>query len=1164
VEAFAHQDLPFERVVELAGVARDPSRHPITQVSVDWHDTAIPVEVPGLDIEAVPLRSLTAKTDLRLGLFDDGQGLSAVFEYSTAALDEGVVRGIADLLVRLAGVVAAEEGPDRRLSELAAAAGTGAPRPTGDRAAPAVGPGGLVHELIASVARRVPDAVAVEDAGGVLSYGELAARADRLAEVLRGAGVGPESVVGVCLPRGSAVVVALLAVLKAGGAYLPLDPGFPAGRLREVVADAGAGVVVADGQGGWLPGYGGVVVGVDDDPPPGGGGGGAGPVAGQGNLAYVIYTSGSTGKPKGVMVSHASLANYLRWACQTYCAEPGWGAALITPVAYDLAVTSLFLPLLTGQRLYLAPDLLDGAAPREVLGNRPGASFVKLTPSHLAILADAWQQDALPPDLVPDTVVVGGEAFVWPGMAAAPWARESMRVVNEYGPTEGTVANSACIARAADLAPGPVPIGRPIAGAVIYLLDRHQGEVPAGVTGEIYIGGPGVARGYLGQPGLTAERFVPDPFSGVPGARLYRTGDLARCRADGSIEYVGRMDAQIKFHSYRIEAAEIRAAVLAEPGLLDCEVVVSGTGSDAALCAFLVLAESGAAFDPVALRDQLRGILPRYMVPAVFVPVPRIPLTPNHKVDRERLAELAAEHRRRTAGTRQAPALSPAEREIAEIFEQVIGSEVRADDNFFDLGGDSISAMKISSRLKRTGLPVRPRDIFRHQTVRELARFLGGTDQPEAVTPEAVTLRAARPRVLSARLSPVQEWFFEFADRGAGQYVSLLDYEIAPQAADRDVTAAVEATATGHEAFRLRFVRQAGDWRQELDPAARPELTVSDLTGLDGAAQGRAVEQATRHLGRAFDLRRGGLLRAAFFQLGPDQPGRLTLAAHHLVVDAVSWSIVQADLEAALGSGQAGPAEDVPWLDWVAGLTGPGRSGDLLQAAEYWSAQTWLSAPQYLPADAGHWPDVHADQDAVEHALPRGAASLVLDRAAAASVRLDAVLLGALAAVITDWSNAADLRIDVEGHGREPFAEQDPSRTVGWFTCLFPVVASGVEAMDRQLRSAPHAGASFGLLTSAGFGQLGLKPRPARIRFNFLGRFSGEQGRLVTPAGQGMRLHADGRMRRPHEFAITCYLADSELRFHWAFSSRRHRRQVVEDLMAEFIARLVAWPEERQ
>jgi len=575
-----------------------------------------------------------------------------------------------------------------------------------------------VHELFEAQVERTPNSIAVVMDNRQLTYAELNARANQLARFLRRFGTGPDSLVGLCMDRSIEMVVGILGVLKAGAGYVPMDPGYPADRLTFMLQDAKVFVLLTQSALlDRLPPHNGPRLSLDtdwdviakerkDN---------LAPWANPANLAYVIYTSGSTGKPKGVMIHHRGLVNYLSWATETYEVSKGCGAPVHSSISFDLTITSLFSPLMVGRSIFLVPDGIENLL--EALLARDNYSLVKITPAHLRALAEL-----MPVDQVRGRVralVIGGEALHMESIEF--WRTHSplTRLINEYGPTETVVG--CCVYEVAEDDPhtGPVPIGTPIANSQLYVLDEWLQPVDKGITGELYIGGDGVGLGYLNRRDLTDAHFVQDPFSRNCRGRLYRTGDLARLDDKGNLVYLGRIDNQVKIKGYRIELDELETVLGQTTGVSECAVVAreDGTG-ERRLTAYVVTDETEPDVDE--LRKAMKTKVPDYMVPAAFVKMDSLPLTTNGKVDRQ---ALPAPDRKQNGCTKQcATKLTEVEQTLMKIWAEVLQVEqVDINDNFFDLGGDSILGTLILARAAQAGVKISPRQLFEHQTIAALS-----------------------------------------------------------------------------------------------------------------------------------------------------------------------------------------------------------------------------------------------------------------------------------------------------------------------------------------------------------------------------------------------------------------------------------------------------------
>ncbi len=731
--AYAHQNLPFEKLVEELRPDRNLRHTPLFQVSFQLLNVpASSLNLPRLSLHPFDFMARSAKFDLDLAMTDDAGQLHGVLDYDADLFDAVTIeRLVVHYEMLLSAALAKPEQPIWELPLLSPAERHQTITEWNDTMEPPAGEA-LVHELLAVQAERVPELPAVVHGGETLTHGELAARSDRLAAHLRSLGAGPDVLVALFLERSADLVVALLAVLKAGGAYLPLETSLPRPRLSFMLDDSRAPILLTRMRLlSALPEHSPRVVCLDDLPESTGDCPALRPAAD--NLAYVLYTSGSTGQPKGVAVTHRGLANYLLWAADAY---PGGGAPVHSPFSFDLTVTSLFLPLLAGRCVELVPEEegVEGLAAVLVKG---GCGLVKLTPAHLDIL-----QRLLPPERVPgcaSAFVIGGEPLSGEQLTFWRLHAPGLRLVNEYGPTETVVGCCVYEIPAAGPPAGPMSIGRPIANTRLLLLDPRLHPVPIGVPGELYIGGAGVCRGYFHQPGLTAEKFIPDPFAAPEnaGARLYKTGDQARQLPSGEIVYMGRLDHQVKVRGFRIELGEIEAVLGQCPGVREAVVVAHGEGAGRSLAAYVVPSpESG--LEIAALREALRSKLPEHMIPSAFVTLERLPLTPNGKLDRKVLPALGAVEGGGVVAPRNLLELA-----LVQLWEEVLErGPVGVTDDFFELGGHSLLAVRLLALVRRRfGRDLALADLFRGATVERLAQLLQVGTGPVARHP----LVAVRP-----------------------------------------------------------------------------------------------------------------------------------------------------------------------------------------------------------------------------------------------------------------------------------------------------------------------------------------------------------------------------------------------------------------------------------
>ncbi|MFE9450309.1 amino acid adenylation domain-containing protein [Streptomyces sp. NPDC006739] len=1070
--AYAHQDVPFDLLVEALNPERSLARHPLFQVMLAFtgHTSGPTLTLPGLGVDHEYVETGAARFDLSLYLgehrHDDGTpaGIDGVAEYSTDLFDPATAERLCRRLVRLLAAVAAD--PGRRIGD--ADLLDDAEREQLDRwgTGPAEVPAASLAELFRRQVRRTPDNPALDG----LTYAGLDARADRLARVLAGRGIGPGDVVAVLMPRSADRIVALLAVALAGAAFLPVDPGLPRERVAFLLADARPAFTITDLAVNGLPGE--------------------LPTAYHPRqAAYVIHTSGSTGTPKGVVVENRGLAALAETQTDRFRLDADSRVLQFSAPGFDASVMELLMALASGGTL-VVPDeagpLVDEALHRALTD---GAVTHALIPP--AVLA------TLPAGDLPTlrTLVVGAEAC--PGELVARWA-PGRRMANAYGPTESTVCATISAPLSGDQAP---PVGRPVAGTRARVLDAWLRPVPPGAVGELYLAGAGLARGYLGRPSLTAGRFVADPC-GCPGERMYRTGDLARWSADGELEYAGRADDQIKLRGLRIEPGEIEAVLTRHPQVSRAAVVVREDEPGRRRLVAYVVPEPPAVPDPAALRHHAAEALPDYMVPSAVVVLDALPLTPHAKLDRKALPAPAPTA---PAGGRE-PA-TPAERVLAGLFRELLKlPEVGLDEGFFTLGGDSISSIRLVSRAAEAGVVITPRDVFEHQTVARLAAVARGPVAASDPDDDGVG---------TVPLTPVMRWLLE---RGGpvGRLSQSVLLTVPADAGLPGLTEALQTLTDHHGMLRARLTPAP-----ELEVAPVGHLRAADLLDRRDVSDAddlhaAVTEEFDRVLG-LLDPAAGVMFRAVWFDAGRDRTGRLLLVVHHLAVDGVSWRILVPDLEAAWTAITEGRTPKLPpvgtsFRRWSVLLEEEAHRPARVAETERWHRV--LAAPRTplgtRPLDPAR--DTAATTRSLRLTLPPATTGPLLTTVPSAyGTGTQDVLLTGLALAVADRQGTPHVLVDVEGHGREELAPGlDLSRTVGWFTSLYPVhldldgidvpdaLAAGpaAETAARRvgdlLRALPDHGIGHGLLRHLNPGTapgLAAPPTP-EIGFNYLGRFT--------------------------------------------------------------------------
>ncbi|MDD1966839.1 non-ribosomal peptide synthase/polyketide synthase [Pseudomonas putida] len=1141
--AQANQDLPFEQLVDALAPERSLSHNPLFQVLYNHQqrqDEALQL-MPGLSATLMPLDSGSAQFDLALHTWENAAGeLAGNWNYATDLFDHGTVERLHQRFVQLFAQLL--EQPDAAIGdfELLDLQDRAQLALVNDTARSWVTDEFVVHRQFERLAQLHPDREALCFGEQAVTYAQLDQRANQLAHYLRAQGVGRESLVGVAALRSIEMVVALYAVVKAGAAYVPLDPEYPADRLRYMLEDAGVGLVLShDAVIDDLPAMEGVqVLNLDRLD-----------VSGQPvtspvveihpeQLAYMIYTSGSTGKPKGAGNTHAALFNRLAWMQDAYQLDATDAVLQKTPFSFDVSVWEFFWPLMVGARLVMAqPGDHRDPALLAALIDQQQITTLHFVPSMLAAF---MAQDDLSNCTSLKRIVCSGEAL------PADLARDTLQrlpnagLFNLYGPTEAAIDVTHWTCRSE---PGAsVPIGRPIANLQVHILDSRLNPQPIGVPGELYIGGDGLARGYHLRPGLTAERFVASPFG--KGQRLYRTGDLARWRADGAVEYLGRLDHQIKLRGLRVEIGEIESALLDHPAISEAVVVARQLSTGMQLVGYVV----AQAFDEEQLRAQLKQRLPDYMVPAHLVTLDKFPLSANGKLDRKALPEPQVQQR-----AFEAP-LAGVESTLAELWQDLLGvKQVGRQDNFFELGGDSILSLQIVSRAKKRGIGLSPRQMFERQTIAELTQVAQVVNHSEAAALSRIEFNRDIP------LTPIQHWFFEqpMANRSHWNQSLLLTPSEAldPVALGQ----ALQALVNHHDALRMSFVQQDnGHWQQRYrveEDAARllwqREVGARQLAEICDEAQA------------SLRLSDGPLLRAVQFKLA-EGGERLLLVVHHLVVDGVSWRLLLEDLHNAYVQAQAGLTIDLgekglPFQRWANRLLDFAYSDALLAEADYW--RNLPAAPQLPCAN----PQGKAQQSGVQHQhlqLDAARTQALLNQAPAAyRTQINDLLLTAFTRALAQWSGQPRALIALEGHGREDlFDGIDPARTVGWFTSLYPVSLQADDSLDaalkhtkQTLRAVPNGGLGYGLLRHLR-GEA-LPSLEGCVLFNYMGRVQDSSGLFSLSAeGSGAQRAADAPLAC--ELSIDAQVRDGQFSLTCSYSGERHEAASIQRLLDAYSAAL--------
>jgi len=1035
---------------------------------------------------------------------------------------------------------------------------------------------GCIHELIDQQAQKQPDQLAVIGVDKSYTYCEIDQHANQLARHLRQLGVGTGTIVGLCVERSPAMILGILGILKAGGAYLPLDPTYPLKRLTFMLDDSGAPVIVTqqdytdrlplgnDTKSVCLDSDWDQIAKHSTEP--------ISTLAGSHHPAYVIYTSGSTGQPKGVPITHKNLVQSTL-ARLNYYPLPVQRFLLLSSFAFDSSVVGIFWSLCQGGTLVLPRQRLE----QDIVGlanliQQHAISHTLCLPTLYNLILRYANSDLL---ASLQTVIVAGEVCP-PDLVQAHHQRlPKTQLYNEYGPTEGTVW-STVYEIPAQIHHRQVPIGKPIANIQAFILDAYLRPVPIGVPGELYIGGLGLAQGYLNRPDLTVDRFITHTFENGFEARLYRTGDLARYQSDGNMVFLGRLDHQVKIRGHRIELTEIETSLKAHSAIREAAVVarrlqeIRPANQTKQLVAFIVAQEGRVPPEGKALRHFLREYLPDYMLPNRFIPLDKLPLTPNGKLDRQALPNPDQDWA--VFADDVVPPRNPIEEKLAEIWRTVLGLDtIGIHDNFFEIGGDSILSILIMAKVNQAGLKLAPNQIFQHPTIAELARVVGTISSPQA---EQTEITGTVP------LTPIQHWFFEQALANPQQWNLAFLLEVPAEFQAQPFERAINHAISHHDALRLQFEHTEVGWQQQIvDLQKDIKLEMVDLSTLSADGQKAAIQENARRLNASFDLGQAPMFKACLFRLHKDLPKRLIIVVHHLLIDVISWQILFEDLETAYQHLSQGnpvelPAKTTSYKQWVESLVEVTQSKQNQTMLGYWLAADTQTIKKLPVKKSEKGKNTEGSAQTVTVTLTvEETQHFMYDVAATYRTQANDLLLAALTAAIGRWIGPGKILIGVEGHGREAVDQQlDLSRTIGWFTAFYPIIlpievvtnyGDHIKAVKEQLRRVPNNGLDYGIARYLGDKSAiidQLKSYQPQVLFNYLGQFD----QMMAPKGQfkilpihlaGMR---SGNNARSHLLDINALITKKQLSVIWTYSPHHHDSETITHVAADFIETLRA------
>ncbi|NTU26713.1 amino acid adenylation domain-containing protein, partial [Bacillus tequilensis] len=1165
LEAYEHQDYPFEELVDKLGVTRDMSRNPLfdTMLVVQNNDDE-PLHLHDLQMKPAEVSHLVSKFDLTLQASEGDGNIHFLFEYSTALFEKTTMERWASHLTNVLRIIGknpevtlnridilTQEERNQLLNEFNIRKANQYEEQT-------------ISQLFEQQAARTPKASALVIGDKTLTYQELDEWSNGIAHTLRSRGVKPDTPVGIMMPRSFSMIAAILGVWKAGGCYVPIDPEYPSERKRYILSDSGTKLLMTVNEADWRADddFEGEILTVenaetyDKSPLP--------QVSSAHHLAYIIYTSGTTGRPKGVMVEHKGIANTLQWRRSAYAFNETDTILQLFSFSFDGFLTSMFTPLLSGAKAVL----LHEEEAKDILAIKHQLSRHRIT--HMIIVPVLYRAllDVVQPE---DTktlrvVTLAGEAvdreLIDRTMAICP----HIELANEYGPTENSVATT--VMRHMEQQTY-VSIGQPIDGTQVLILNRNHQLQPIGVAGELCIAGTGLARGYVNLPELTERAFIQHPFK--PEIRMYRTGDAARWMADGTLEYQGRIDDQVKIRGYRVETKEIEAVIRCINGVQDAAVVAHESASgQTELSAYVVTKPE---LSTNTIRSALQNKLPVFMHPAFIEKLDSLPLSPNGKIDRRALPNPVSK------SEAERPFLAPAskmEQVLENIWKEVLGTEkIGTADSFFELGGDSIKALQVSARLHRIGKQMAVKDLFSHPTIQELAAYIRDSD----------TSSSQAPVEGDVQWSPVQKWFLSQDIKEKHHFNQSVMLHRSTSIQEDALRKTLKAITSHHDALRMVFSQnEQGYWDQYNRPISHSDdalygLQMIDLSAPEGTNGNRAYEpiikRHVRDIQQKMDLKNGPLLQAGLFRTTDGD--FLFLSAHHFVVDGISWRVLLEDL--SLGYRQAAGGEDIKlppktssFKAYTKKLSGYAESQQLIKQLKYWR-ETEEYQTEALPFDHIDGPIANErKRSTISFTLnDKETAALLKDANSAYNTDTQDLLLASVILALRHWTNQSAFKLSLESHGREDVLDGvDVSRTVGWFTAIYPLlIKMNADLPDSEegivhvlkttkdtLRRVPDKGFGYGVikyLTPPDKKDINFTGAP-EISFNYLGQFESgspaeapeEDTFSFSPLGAGDDISTT--WNREQSLDISAIAAEGKLSVNMTYDNARFQHKTIEQL----------------
>lgn len=1144
IEAFVHPDVPFEKLVSELAQDRNLSYSPLFQTMfVLQQSPQLKEVVPGVSMEWTELSTGSSMFDLTFSMKDSDKGLTGFVEYNTDLFDSSTIERMVQHFEKL--LESALSDPDQSIATLPMLTDLEIQLFNNWNQTKKDVKLASFHQLFAEVAERFPQHVALYYQGQTMTYEELNARSNQLAHYLMAEGLQKGSFVAISLDRSFEMIIAVLGVLKAGGAYIPLDPTYPKQRLSFMLEDSKAPLLLTKRKLlDQIPTNEAKVICIDDclekvqqlpktEPEI---------LVTLDDIAYMIYTSGSTGKPKGVMVSHRGLGNVIQEQRHLFEADEESRVLQFASFSFDASMFEFCMAFGVGATLFLADkeDLLPGSGLIQFLKEHR-ITHATLSPSVLNAMPDAEL-----PDL--KVIVTAGEACTEQIVNRFAPGR---RLFNAYGPTETTIWVTTKRCRPDE---GKPTIGVAIGNVKLYVLDAYQQRVPLGVPGELYIGGIGLAKGYFGREDLTKERFISHPFE--PGEKLYRTGDLVRFLPNGEVDFLGRVDDQVKIRGFRIELGEIEHLLNQHPDVKASVVIVHEDQSKRKrLVAYVVPNEKKSEFI-FQLRQYLKQKLPDFMVPSFLIELEKLPMTSNGKVDKKALPLPEESHLEREV----VEARNPVEAKLVKIWSEVLGVQsVGIYDNFFELGGDSILGIQVITRAKEEGIHLKTKHLFEYQTIAELAQVA-----------EIKTVKIAKQEKVEgeAPLTPIQQWFFEQEIDEAHHWNQAIMLKVKQPLNETLFKEAIYKVIEHHDTLRFKYVKENGKWKQMYAEQWEVPWIRYQIEKHENSEE--AMMRYLDSLQAQLNLEEAPLIRFVWLVEDMEKPSYLAIIAHHLIIDGVSWRILLEDLLRAytmLKNGQevVFAPKTTSYKKWGQLLIEWANGDHLKPEIEFWMNQLQQTVPA-LPKDHHGENRVAFSQTITRRLSEEQTQKLLHEVPSAYRTQINDILLTALALTLSEWTSHDRFLIDLESHGRQDLIEEaDITRTIGWFTAKYPLllkkdqekIGDLLKSVKEQLRAIPNQGFSYGAikyLRLDEWGQQLKQDQKPEIAFNYLGQFDLIEESLFEKSDKTPGKTRSEREMRTHLLEIDSMVVHGQLQIDWTFSTQLYQQKTIEALADRYLA----------